>query len=147
MYLNEPLADLESRWEEAVSTGRTWKGYHPQTNLVWLHFVLYNLCEQMSWPSEGLEAALERLGASEDGKLAAERAAQLEEMLSKLQGLLGLENLPFSGLTSVRDLIGLALNEGWLDERDVIGVSFEDMDGSKKKKNQSKPQRRKIAHA
>jgi len=146
MYLNEPLADLDSRWEEAVSTGRTWKGYHPQTNLVWLHFVLYNLFEQMSWPSEDPKAALERLGASEVRKLAADRAAQLEEMLSKLQGLLDLENLPFSGLTSVRDLIGLALSERWLDERDVIGVPSEALERSKKK-NQRKPQRRKIAQA
>lgn len=143
MYLDEPLADLGSRWDEAMSTGRTWKGYHPQTNLVWLHFVLCKLLEQISWPSENEEAALEQLNVLEDRKRARRRAGQLEKTLSKLQELLDLENLPQSGLSSVRELIGLALSEGWLDERDVIGVPSADVEELNEKRRR-KPRRRKI---
>ncbi|KAM0697795.1 hypothetical protein Q7P36_002649 [Cladosporium allicinum] len=38
--------------EIAHQTARSWRQFHPQTNLVWLHYILYMLLEQMSWPAK-----------------------------------------------------------------------------------------------
>ncbi|KAF4541528.1 Haspin protein kinase protein [Lasiodiplodia theobromae] len=47
MFLDDPLADVEERWDEALDSGRTWVGFHPQTNLVWLHFILHEMMKQI----------------------------------------------------------------------------------------------------
>ncbi|KAG9944780.1 hypothetical protein KCU85_g7722, partial [Aureobasidium melanogenum] len=112
MYLGEPLGDLWERWDEAEESGRTWKGYHPQTNLVWLHFVLHKLAEQIEWPSSGKGI---------QDKEAAQRAVELETALLKVNQLLDPEEMPKSGLRCASDLVVLALDEGWLDKEDVQG--------------------------
>jgi serine/threonine-protein kinase haspin len=112
MYLGEPLGDLWERWDEAEESGRTWKGYHPQTNLVWLHFVLHKLAEQIEWPSSG-----KRYHNSE----AAQRAEELEAALLKVNRLLDPEEMPQTGLRCASDLVVLALDQGWLDKEDVQG--------------------------
>lgn len=126
MYLDEPLADLDARWGEAVQSGRTWEGYHPQTNLVWLHFILYQMLERVVWPSSGEASVLSRLGEGVDEVAAARKAGRIEKVLVRLQDLLDPGRLPASGLRSAKDLVGMALREGWLDEGDVIG-SLEDV--------------------
>ncbi|OJD32317.1 haspin protein kinase [Diplodia corticola] len=47
MYLGDPRADVAERWDDACESGRTWVGYHPQTNLVWLHFILHEMMKQI----------------------------------------------------------------------------------------------------
>ncbi|KAL1633573.1 hypothetical protein SLS58_011025 [Diplodia intermedia] len=47
MFLDDPRADVEGRWDEALASGRTWVGFHPQTNLVWLHFILHEMMKQV----------------------------------------------------------------------------------------------------
>jgi serine/threonine-protein kinase haspin len=112
MYLGEPLGDLWERWDEAEESGRTWKGYHPQTNLVWLHFVLHKLAEQIEWPSSGKR--IQDVGA-------AQRAEELEAALLKVNRLLDPEEMPQTGLRCASDLVVLALDQGWLDKEDVQG--------------------------
>lgn len=123
MYLLDPLADLGSRWEEAKSGGHTWREFHPQTNLLWLHFVLFKLLEDMTWPSCAL--LLDRVPQKER-KGARRRALKLEKILGQLQNLLEPEALRSSGLGSVKDLVALALVEGWLEEEDVLGLGVEE---------------------
>ena len=123
MYLSDPLADLSVRWDEAIQSGRTWRGFHPQTNVVWLHFVLVKLLGSMQWPSKDPTLALNRLVNPEDKKGALERAIWLEKALLALKALFELDNFQISGLTSTRDLVGLALTNGWLNESDVIGAT------------------------
>lgn len=112
MFLGEPLGDLWERWDEAESSGRTWKGYHPQTNLVWLHFILHKLGEQIEWPSSA--------NSIQDSE-AAQKAEELEAALLKVTRLLDPEEMPQTGLKSASDLVVLALEEGWLDKEDVQG--------------------------
>jgi serine/threonine-protein kinase haspin len=114
MYLGEPLGDLWERWDEGEASGRTWKGYHPQTNLVWLHYVLHQLGEQIAWPSAGN-------GGTQGGQAAVQRAKELEAGLVRVSQLLEPEEMAHSGLRSASDLVVLALNEGWLDKEDVQG--------------------------
>jgi len=113
MYLDDPLADMYERWEEAEASQRTWRGYHPQTNLVWLHFVLRQLSEHVYWPSRQ-----ERPGKE---SAAYKRSVELESALQKVSDMLEPEQLPRSGLRSAADLVALALNEKWLDVEDVLG--------------------------
>ena len=123
MYLLDPFADLGSRWEEAKSGGHTWREFHPQTNLIWLHFVLFKLLENMTWPSCAL--LLDRVPQRER-KGARRGALKLEKILGRLQNLLEPEALPSSELGSVKDLVALALAEGWLEEEDVLGLGVEE---------------------
>lgn len=95
------------------SSGRTWRGFHPQTNLVWLHFILYKLLEQLEWPSTTFSSA--------DDDCLVEKANQLEHAFVRMQNLLDPHELPNSGLRSAGDLVRLAISEGWLDEQDVKG--------------------------
>ena len=116
MYLDDPLANLEERWDEAEASGRTWRGYHPQTNLVWLHFVLHKLLEQVEWPSSSM--------VDQDSAGIAcwwQRSCELETALQRTQSLLDPQELPDSSLRSACDLISLALAEKWLDVEDVVG--------------------------
>jgi serine/threonine-protein kinase haspin len=108
--------------EDTSNCGRSrWKDFHPLTSLVWLHFVLHKLLEgPISWPSKNMEETLEALHDSEDHGEAQKLAASLEMALIQLQTLLDLENMPMEGLGSVRDLIAIALEEGWLKESDVV---------------------------
>ncbi|GAB7343429.1 hypothetical protein MBLNU457_1457t1 [Dothideomycetes sp. NU457] len=124
MYLDDPLADMYERWEEAEASQRTWRGYHPQTNLVWLHFVLRQLSEHVYWPS--LEKRPEKESA------AYTRSVELESALQKVSDLLEPEQLPGSGLRSAADLVALALNEKWLDVEDVLGGSSKNRSSTKR---------------
>ncbi|KAK4989337.1 hypothetical protein LTR50_003330 [Elasticomyces elasticus] len=115
MYLDEPLANFEARRVEAKQSGRTWRGYHPQTNLVWLHFLLHKLVEQLEWPG-----SIRSSGEVRDQNSV--RAAELETALLRIQCLLDPETFSSSGMTCAGDLVNLALEEGWLDEVDVMGA-------------------------
>ncbi|GAB7351501.1 hypothetical protein MBLNU459_g2147t1 [Dothideomycetes sp. NU459] len=115
VYLDDPLADVYDRWEEAEASGRTWRGYHPQTNLVWLHFILHELLKQFDWQKSDAQLLPNR---RDDVVL---RAKQIRSALSQLQHLLDPQELPHSGLRSASNLVGLALDEGWLDKEDVQG--------------------------
>ncbi|KAJ9619933.1 hypothetical protein H2203_008207 [Taxawa tesnikishii (nom. ined.)] len=114
MYLDDPLADLQSRWNEAEKTGRTWRGYHPQTNLIWMHFVLHQLMAQVELSSfckpAGKDDAISK------------RAVELGKALQKVQDLLDPRNFPNSGLQSAGDLVLLAMEEGWLHVEDIVGA-------------------------
>lgn len=119
--LSHPLADfsLASTVQEAAEAGRSWEEYHPVTNCVWLHFVLYKLLEQVSWPSAIKAPARKR----KEEHAVWKRANDLEHKLLKIQSLLDPEVLckDVEGVESASDIVGLALTEGWLDEADIMG--------------------------
>lgn len=154
MYLGDPLADLEARWDEADEAGRTWVGFHPQTNLVWLHFILHEMMAQIAPARKkngrGGRGGNKKEAASkksrkkvvedsedddEDEQKALERLVEdkrrkLEKILKKVQALLDPESWSENGLFSVKDLVALALEEAWLDEEDVIAVPLMEEEGS-----------------
>ena len=95
-----------------------WEGFHPISNLVWLHFVLYKLLEQISWPSAAKAPAKKRRKEYSRWR----RANELEGILLRVQELLDPGVLDAEGLRSTSDLVGLALEEEWLGVEDVVGV-------------------------
>lgn len=108
--------------EEVKESGRNWEQFHPQTNLVWLHLVLYKLLEQMQWPSSKRAPAKKMKEKHKVWK----RACDLEYVLSRVQELLDPEAICENGIRSARDLVVLAIEEEWLDCMDVVGEDVED---------------------
>jgi serine/threonine-protein kinase haspin len=108
------------------STGRSWRQFHPQTNLCWLHYVLFMLLEQMSWPSS-VKAPSKKTKPEAHARW--KKARELENALLRVQealdpGWLGEEeSLGRSG-----DIVAWAVEEGWLRVEDVVGDDgeFED---------------------
>jgi serine/threonine-protein kinase haspin len=123
MYFSDPMADYDTRKHEVSQTGRTWAGFHPQTNLVWLHFVLHELLRSINWPSKSMKLTLAQVEVKtkDDEKMARKKAKDLEISLKHLRQLLGIRNIPTAGLASARDLVAISLEKGWLDEEDVVG--------------------------
>lgn len=122
MYLDNPLANVERRWIEAKATGRTWRQHHPQTNIVWLHFLLYKLTEHLVWPSENPAMYTKPHGGGmESNPLLV--ATRLERILQKLQELLDPAAFEKAGVCSAKDLLALAVSEGWLNAEDVVECS------------------------
>ncbi|QDS69221.1 hypothetical protein FKW77_001063 [Venturia effusa] len=102
LYFSDPCKSFDENEEEAYSNGRTWKGFHPQTNLVWLWWILYKLLGHMNRPHQNDAKALELAG-----------------VLRKVERILDLEKYPRAGLMSAGSLVARALGEGWLDDADV----------------------------
>ncbi|KAK6424500.1 hypothetical protein LTR95_016387, partial [Oleoguttula sp. CCFEE 5521] len=99
-----------------------WRDFHPITNLVWLHYVLYTLLEQIAWPSASRAPAKRKVEEWKRWK----RANDLEFVLLKCQGLLEPFSNGVNGISKAGDLVGLALEERWLRDEDVIGAVGDD---------------------
>jgi serine/threonine-protein kinase haspin len=104
-------------------TCRSWRQFHPQTNLCWLHYVLFMLLEQMHWPSS-VKAPSKK--SKPEAHARWKRARELENALLQVQesldpGWLGEEgSLGRSG-----EIIAWAVEEGWLRVEDVVGDNGE----------------------
>ncbi|CAK4034053.1 hypothetical protein DOTSEDRAFT_52281 [Lecanosticta acicola] len=120
LFFDAPMADFYSR--ESLND-RSWEQYHPQTNLVWLHLVLYKLLEQIDWPSA-------RKAPSKKAKRAEhavwKRSCELEKILLKAQDLLDPDEVCSNGINSASHLVLTALTGGWLDVEDVAGHEMAD---------------------
>lgn len=119
LYLDNAFAEIHNfSIDDLEATGRNWEQYHPQTNLVWLHLVLYKLLEQLDWPSA--RKAPPKKTKKEEWK-AWKRVNDLEHVLLKVQELLDPGAICENDIWAAGDLVLLALCEGWLDAQDVIG--------------------------
>lgn len=104
-----------------------WKRFHPKTNLVWAHFILYSLLENIesrepaSLSREDVMCNIRDV-ADDDAERIHKKAMRLHKILCKLAHLLEPEQLGHkSRLGSVRDVVILALETGWLGAGDVSG--------------------------
>ncbi|KAF2215122.1 hypothetical protein CERZMDRAFT_82189 [Cercospora zeae-maydis SCOH1-5] len=120
----EELHSLTPSRLSEVSHGRNWKQFHPQTNLCWLHLILYKLLEQIEWPSssaKGKAAKRNRKKRPEEYEVW-KRGVELEDVLLAVQELLGPNAIcGKEGVRSTRDLVAVAIAEGWLDMEDLVG--------------------------
>ncbi|KAF2673335.1 hypothetical protein BT63DRAFT_421494 [Microthyrium microscopicum] len=121
MYFSDALAEYNE--DDAAESGRTWAGFHPQTNLVWLHFILHKMLETVVWPSKSMPKTLQFLevrGKQED-KEARAKAKELEAALKKLRKMLDPRHISGEDLGSAADLVSIALDSEWLDMEDIVG--------------------------
>ncbi|KAF2714451.1 hypothetical protein K504DRAFT_496384 [Pleomassaria siparia CBS 279.74] len=103
-----------------------WKRFHPKTNLVWAHFILYKLLEHL----EGYEPAnisIDDLMANveanpEEAPKVQKKAMRLYRVLEKVAMMLEPEALGKEGcLGSMKELVVLAIEHRWLGVEDVAG--------------------------
>ncbi|KAE9987428.1 hypothetical protein EG328_002784 [Venturia inaequalis] len=103
LYFSDPSKPFKGNEKKALSSGRTWKGFHPQTNAVWLWWILHKLLEHMKKPNKT------------DVK-----AQELASVLRKTERMLDVkERKPRPRMNSATELIAVALEHGWLDDTDV----------------------------
>ncbi|PSK42322.1 hypothetical protein B9Z65_4236 [Elsinoe australis] len=136
VFLDDPLADVDTRWDEVEGSDRSWKDFHPETNVVWLHFILHKLLEHYHWSTEADMAKTDR-----KLDLLQRREREMENVLGRLQEILKLENWESSGIRSAEGLVALAMKEQWLNVDDVMGLlcdQFEPDKRSKKSKTKTK---------
>ena len=114
VFLDDPHIDFPRKLPPAARE-RSWEQYHPITNLIWLHFILYKLVEQLAFPS----ATQPPPRKNKDEHAQWKRANDLEHVLLRVQALLEPSTLFENELRSVSDLVRLALGEGWIDEQDI----------------------------
>ncbi|KAF2843231.1 hypothetical protein M501DRAFT_924622 [Patellaria atrata CBS 101060] len=105
------LTTLNGRKLKAAEAKKSWREFCPGTNLVWLHFVL-----------DQLLANLVPVDTDELDITIQEKGRELHKRLRELQAWLELQNLGVEGgLRGAADLVGVAVEEGWLTAEDVIG--------------------------
>lgn len=119
VFLDDPYADFS---RQAQRKNRSWRQYHPITNLIWLHFVLYKLLEQVELPSA--TKAPPRKNKEEHAKW--KRANDLEHVLLRVRNLLDPDQICQSVLESASDLVKLALTECWLDAEAIVGAQADE---------------------
>ncbi|KAF1816410.1 hypothetical protein P152DRAFT_478956 [Eremomyces bilateralis CBS 781.70] len=124
VFLDDPLANFKKRRRDAMRSGRTWRGYHPQSNIVWLHFILHELLRHLETIAATEDIASSQFDTDNMVEIQQSRYS-LSQSLEKVSNLLHPRNFRKSGLHSAGDLVSLALAEEWLEEADVInGVAI-----------------------
>lgn len=118
VFLDDPLANFKKRRREVARSGRTWMGYHPQSNVVWLHFVLHELMKHLESVGEVQDGATQF--DTDDPDAVNQNRALLLTLLRKIAKMLDPKRFRKSELHSAGDLVALALSEKWLDETDVL---------------------------
>ncbi|KAF2156998.1 hypothetical protein K461DRAFT_210853, partial [Myriangium duriaei CBS 260.36] len=117
VFLDDPLADANTRQDEIDASGRTWRGYHPQSNVVWLHFILHQMLENFDHRAATIGNSEEQTRAETPVPV----DLNCETILRELAALLCLDGWRASGLRSAGDLVALALKRTWLNVDDVVG--------------------------
>lgn len=120
----ELFTALESPPAARNAKRKPWREFCPLTNVIWLHYVLHKLLQPLEEEDGTQKLAMSRLDDGQDQLIAETTSSRLDGALRQLRKLLAVDN---SGLiepvSSVRDLIAIALEEGWLDESDVVGTT------------------------
>jgi len=112
-----------------INGHKLWADFCPLTNVIWLHYILYKLLQPMRDVTEGQELARLRFdGIDAKGpEIVSKSEKQLKAALSQLQNLMPIDSSGIVDIVgSARELIAVAMDEGWLDESDVVenGGSF-----------------------
>ncbi|KAF2757776.1 hypothetical protein EJ05DRAFT_476984 [Pseudovirgaria hyperparasitica] len=99
---------------------KTWEGYNPATNAVWLHFVLHQLLTQLPPPP----LTQEDYGNTKRAEHISQKAARLERRLRRLDKTLDFRRTDRSDnerFESATQIVEWAILYGWLGEGDILG--------------------------
>ncbi|KAF2265107.1 hypothetical protein CC78DRAFT_567873 [Lojkania enalia] len=106
------------------SPSDVWKGFYPKTNLLWAHFLLYKLLLNIegSEPKNlADEQVMRNIKGAKDEEKVKRKATRLHKILQRVELLLDPYVLGREGcLESVKELVVLAMERGWLDAEDVM---------------------------
>ncbi|KAI9808506.1 MAG: hypothetical protein M1827_007211 [Pycnora praestabilis] len=136
VYLSDPLAPYaaSSSPPPHQDTPSVWKAYHPQTNVLWLHFLLHSLLLNLRSAPATSSSGLDR-----PNEITTEISHRLQKDLTTLDGLLdprtrvgrrsprkdrerGEEMVGGVGvgMKCAGDIVAYAVGRGWLNEEDVL---------------------------
>ena len=118
VFMDDPYAEFTEPSKHLEHSGRSWQQYHPVTNLIWLHFILYKLLDQVAWPSSTKAPPRKQKAEHAEWK----RANDLEHILLRVQGILDPGVVCEKDVRSSSELVGLALAESWIEDEDVVGA-------------------------
>ncbi|KAI4714032.1 hypothetical protein J4E89_001482 [Alternaria sp. Ai002NY15] len=125
-HSEETVLDVTPIPTEEESEEDVWRGFHPKTNLVWMHFLLHKLLNHLAAVSSAPHHVSSRPVLSKHGevdkKKVEKKAMRLYKVLQNVSELLcpvalGREE----SLGSVKELVVLALEERWVRVEDVAG--------------------------
>lgn len=108
-----------------VSPQSVWQQFHPKTNLVWAHFLLHKLLTHLqdsaNTPKQlSIKQIMSNVEPNEDPAKVKKKALKLYTVLKRVSELLCPVALGRKvSLSSVKELVVLALEERWLRVRDV----------------------------
>jgi len=122
-----PHRSLSKPTSKTCPPSDPWRAFHPKTNLVWAHFILYQLLEHLHGadPTKlSSEQVMENVEAKvEDTSRVVKKAYKLYKVLERVRVLLEPSALKGEGgLGSVKELVVLAMEERWLRVEDVAGA-------------------------
>jgi serine/threonine-protein kinase haspin len=103
-----------------------WKSFHPKTNLVWAHFILFKLLQHLQGgepASLSPKQVMRNVEARPDETAkVVKKASRLYKVLERVGQMLEPGGLKEEGsLGSVKELVVLAMEERWLRVEDVAG--------------------------
>jgi serine/threonine-protein kinase haspin len=103
-----------------------WRSFHPKTNLLWTHFILYKLLSHLDGAEPAQLTSKQHMrnveARIEDADRVGRRAQKLYKVLERVKELLEPAVLRGEGaLGSVGDLVVMAIEERWLRVEDVAG--------------------------
>ncbi|KAF2439084.1 hypothetical protein P171DRAFT_436441 [Karstenula rhodostoma CBS 690.94] len=110
-----------------IPPAEIWRSFHPKTNLVWAHFILYKLLEHLEGnePSNLSSTQIMRNveASSEEKTQVARKAMKLYKVLERVAELLEPSALgKKDSVGSMKELAVLAMEERWLRVGDVAGA-------------------------
>ena len=114
LYRGDPLAVLDEN--QPTATGRGWDSFQPLTNVLWLHYILVALREQLASIQPSGPKRKQKLDRSDLNNIYRQRLASLEKVLNprtqkKQWG---------KRCGTARAVMEYGMEQGWLSERDII---------------------------
>lgn len=118
--VSELIAALEPPPSVPDAKRKQWKEFCPRTNVIWLHYLLHKLLQPLEGHDGSRGLCVSKINDKDRGIKEA-TSARIDIALQQLVKLLSVDNLGLIyTVGSVRDLIAIALEEGWVNESDVV---------------------------
>lgn len=121
VFLRHPMKHCEAARFDTPDPNTSWRTSHLATNLIWLYFLLHELYTPALKDKASFDTELAKNHLSSNASKLKKRRLELNDALGAVAERLSPGNWEHSGFTCTRDLIGWALDQGWLDLEDVRG--------------------------
>ncbi|KAI9831610.1 MAG: hypothetical protein M1826_003219 [Phylliscum demangeonii] len=124
LYHDNPLQEFDpevlAQTEDEAQPRRSWRSFQPLTNVLWLHYLLVALADQLATTRSSTAQGQGERCPDDD------RGAQYESKLASLRDALHPQRCQSSGCRAATNVVDYALKHGWLDASDVLEYDADD---------------------